>query len=102
MKDNNDLIAPKKKILSSRKGLKIKCKVCQKAFLRELLKKHMRIAHSNVKIPQKKFTTVEDGRVQCLDCNKSYSNISIAKTHYKNLHLAKKFGKKTPKKLDPS
>ena len=37
----------------------------------------------------KKLKIIVNGHVQCLDCNKTYPNISIAKIHYKNAHREK-------------
>ena len=93
-KDKNDTMLPSQQVISPRKELKVRCGICKKSFFRELMKKHMKVAHPGIKRTAKKFNdadfkivTLEDGRVTCLYCNKTYSNMSIAKTHYKILHM---------------
>ena len=73
--------------------LKVKCKICQKSLFEELLKKHMRISHPDSKLPvknifRKKLKQLEDGRVKCLECKKSCSNLQWAKTHYMNVRVS--------------
>ena len=46
---------PQIQFLSPEMRLKIKCNVCKKPYLKELLKKHMRLSHAIVKIPKKKI-----------------------------------------------
>ena len=65
MAPNNKLTCvnskPQIQVLSPKIRLKIKCNVCKKPYLKELLKKHMRISHASVKIPKKKIRKERQG-----------------------------------------
>ena len=94
--DENGTMFASQQVISPRKELKVKCGICKKSFFRELMKKHMKVSHPGIKKASKKFNdadlkivALEDGRVTCLTCNKTYSNMYIAKTHYRLLHMTK-------------
>ena len=75
------------------------CKFCKKGFAikRKMIshKKWVHLTKGNKKkknskavekLIWKRLKPMEDGRVKCLNCCKTYSNRSIAKIHYKKVH----------------
>ena len=80
---NSRLPKPQIPILQSLIKLKIKCKICKKPFMKELLKKHMRISHSNVKIPVKKVNKAKLLKKAKLPCMKSRKfTCEVCKKHF--------------------
>lgn len=75
------------------------CKVCKKSFLFEdYMKLHLKAAHMLPKIQIKgslrqfewKIAVPnKDGRIQCLDCSKTFLEIHSAKRHYEEVHKTK-------------
>ena len=83
---------PKNVHIRLKNGLKIKCKMCKKSFLPEILKKHKRISHPNVKISikgktlkkhklLKQSTKSKDGGFDCIYCNRKFSYKHHLKRH---------------------
>ena len=78
----------------SNKNIKATCKVCKKSIKRIFLAKHMLISHPDVEIPEdeekpENLKPLENGCVQCLDCNKIFPKMENAKSHFKNVHSTK-------------
>ena len=77
-------------------GSKFICNLCNEEFTMKYdLMNHLKEIHSRTKIPKgiiyDKLKPIEDGRIECLDCNKKFSSKETAREHYKNVHIAKNF-----------
>ena len=74
----------------SNKNIKVTCKVCKKSIKRNFLAKHMLISHPDVEIPENEnpqnLKLLENGCVQCLECNKTFPKMGNARLHYNNVH----------------
>merc|ERR1719483_1525434 len=59
--------------------------------MKYLLKNHLQEIHGRTKIPKEiiceKLKPIEDGRMECLDCNKTFSSKKSARVHYKKVHM---------------
>merc|ERR550534_2646323 len=85
-------------------GSKLICKLCNEEFtIRYLLMNHLKEIHGRIMIPNKvlfeKFKPTEDGRMECLDCNKTFSSNGCARSHLAKFHMAKHDGSKLICKL---
>ena len=77
-------------------GSKFICNLCNEEFtMKYNLMNHLKEIHSRTKIPKgiiyDKLKPIEDGHIQCLDCNKIFSSKETARSHYKRLHCVERF-----------
>ena len=75
-------------------GSKLICKLCTEEFtIRYFLMNHLKEVHGRIMIPKEiifeKLKPIEDGRMECLDCNKTFASKETARTHYKEIHMSK-------------
>ena len=82
--------------MAKKDGTKFICKLCNEEFtIKYFLKNHLQEIHGRTKMPKEiileKLKPIEDGHMECLDCNKTFSSKETARTHYKKLHLNKRF-----------
>ena len=76
-------------------GSKFHCKLCNEGFTTKyFLMNHLRDLHNRTKIPKEiiyeKLKPIEDGRMECLGCNKIFSSKKSARSHFLKWHMAKK------------
>lgn len=68
------------------------CELCNGEFtIKYLLMTHLQDLHGRTKIPKEiiyeKLKPTDDGRMECLDCNKTFSTLAAAKSHQKHVHM---------------
>ena len=85
--------------MAKKDGTKFICKLCNKRFtMKYSLKIHLLELHGRAQIPKgilsEKLKPIENGRMECLDCNKIFSTKETAREHYKKWHMPKKDGSK--------
>ena len=76
--------------------LEFKCKLCKKRLPKRPMREHLRDVHgvlqgnykNQVEILRwEEHLKIQDGRVNCVHCSTTFSNISLAKNHYFEQHL---------------
>ena len=82
----------KKWHMADKNGNNFICKLCDEEYeVQYSLKEHVKNVHGRPKeFKNKKLQAIGDGRVKCLDCDKTYSSIDTARRHYKFLHMTDK------------
>ena len=78
--------------MADKNGNNFICKLCNEEYeVQYYLKEHVKNVHGRPKkFKNKKLEAIENGRVKCLDCDKTYSSIETARSHYKFLHMTDK------------
>ena len=80
-------------------SLEFKCKLCKKRLQKRPMREHLRDIHGVLKgdfknhveiLRWKKQLEIQDGRVNCVHCNTTFSSITLAKRHYFEQHVTKK------------
>ena len=86
----------KKWHMADKNGNSFICKLCDEEYeVQYSLKQHVKNVHGRPKeFKNKKLQAIGDGRVKCLDCDKTYSSIDTARRHYKFLHMTDKNDRK--------
>merc|ERR1711971_662422 len=78
--------------MADKNGNNFICKLCNKEFTwKYSLKQHSKDTHG-MHIKYENLEVIEDGSVECLDCNKTYFRMDSAQKHYKDWHVPDKDG----------
>ena len=80
-------------------SLEFKCKLCKKRLLKRPMREHLRDIHGVLKgdfknqveiLRWEEHLKIQDGRVNCVHCNTTFSTLTQSKRHYFEQHVIKK------------